>query len=95
MIKKMILLALIACVAIGVANAQVNEDERTAYNRAIETGTVEAWQSFISSYPDGSYVEQARKLRDAAIVNRYCNEGVSLEDLTTYIDTVRAFEPRI
>lgn len=94
MMKRMFLIAVFACVLMGAA-AQVNEDERAAYNSANEKGTVEAWQSFLGSYPDGRYAEQARKLRDAAIVNRYCNENVSLEDLTAYIDTTRAFEPRI
>ena len=92
MMKRVFLIAVFACMAMGAAYAQVNEDERTAYNRAIETGTVEAWQSFLADYPSGHYVEQARKLRDAAIVNRYCNEKVTLESLTSYIDTVRAFE---
>ena len=95
MMKRVFLIAVLACMAMGAAYAQVNEDERTAYNRAIETGTVEAWQSFLADYPSGHYVEQARKLRDAAIVNRYCNEKVTLESLTSYIDTVRAFEPRV
>ena len=95
MMKRIVLVAIIACVAMGLANAQVNEDERTAYNRAVEMGTVEAWQSFLGDFPDGRFAEQARKLRDAAIVNKYCNENVSLEALTAYIDTARAFEPRI
>lgn len=94
MIKRIILLALIACAATG-AFAQVNEDERNAYNSANTAGTVEAWQAFLNDYPDGRYAEQARKLRDAAIVKSYCNENISLEALTAYIDTARAFEPRI
>lgn len=95
MMKRIFLIAVLACVAMGAAYAQVNEDERTAYNRAIEAGSVEAWQSFLADYPSGHYAEQARKLRDAAVVKQYCNENVSLESLTGYIDTVRAFEPRI
>lgn len=95
MMKRILMLAVIACVAMSAANAQGNEDERAAYNHAVEAGTVEAWQSFLGKYPDGRFTEQARKLRDAAIVNRYCNETVSLDDLAAYIDTARAFEPRI
>lgn len=95
MMKRIFLIAVLACMAMGAAYAQVNEYERTAYNRAIEAGSVEAWQSFLADYPSGHYAEQARKLRDAAVVNQYCNENVSLESLTGYIDTVRAFEPRI
>ena len=63
MMKRVFLIAVLACMAMGAAYAQVNEDERTAYNRAIETGTVEAWQSFLADYPSGHYVEQARKLQ--------------------------------
>ena len=95
MMKRIFLIAVCACMAMGAINAQVNEDERAAYNSANEKGTVEAWQSFLGSYPDGRFAEQARKLRDAAIVKRYCNENVSLGDLAAYIDTTRAFEPRI
>ena len=95
MIKRIILLAAIICMAIGAVHAQVAEEEHTAFTRATQAGTVEAWQSFLDNYPDGRFVEQARKLRDAAIVNKYCNDKVTLEALAAYIDTARAFEPRI
>lgn len=95
MFKKLFLLTVSALVAIGAMNAQVNEEERAAYHQASQAGTVKAWQSFIDNFPDGRYTEQARKLRDAAIVANYCNEKVSLAALADYIDTARAYEPRI
>ena len=95
MINRMIVLAFIASVAVGVASAQSGEDDRAAYNQATVTGTVEAWQSFLERFPGSRYVEQARKLRDNAIVKRYCNNYITLNDLTAYIDTTRAYEPRI
>ena len=94
MTKRLILLAVIAITTIGMMNAQVN-DERAAYDKAMNVGTVEAWNTFLLDYPQGRYTEQARKLRDAAIVNAYCNKSVQLEALAAYMDTVSVFEPRI
>ena len=94
MIKRFILLAIIAVASIGTLSAQ-NNDERTAYDEAMNSGTVEAWNTFLNEFPQGHFAEQARKLRDAAIVNTYCNEQVTLDDLTAYMDTAHVFEPRI
>ena len=94
MTKRLILLAVIAITTIGMMNAQVN-DERAAYDKAMNAGTIEAWNTFLLDYPQGRYTEQARKLRDAAIVNAYCNKNVQLEALAAYMDTVDVFEPRI
>ena len=94
MIKRFIMLALVAAMTAGGAVAQEN-DERAAYHQARTEGTVAAWEQYLSEYPTGRYVEQARKLRDAAIVSDYCNEKTTLESLSTYLDTVGAYEPRI
>ena len=94
MIKKILVLALAFTLMAGAMNAQ-SQDEKAAYDAARATGSIEAWQTFISQYPQGRYIEQARKLRDAAIVDFYCNEAISLESLTTYMDTSSTFEPRI
>ena len=77
-------------------NAQTNSnEEREAYNRARQANTVEAWEVFMNNFPDSYYIEQARKQRDAATVNLYCNEGTTLERLVPYIDDGEAHEPRI
>lgn len=89
------LMALSVLMTIGTMSAQSQDDERAAYDQARKSGTVAAWQSYLNDYPEGRYAEQARKLRDAAIVNAYCNEKVTLADLAAYIDSARAFEPRI
>ncbi len=94
MIKRFILLALAVALTAAGAVAQEN-DERAAYHQARTAATVEAWESYLLQYPAGCYTEQARKLRDAAIVSDYCNEKTSLERLSAYLDTVRAYEPRI
>lgn len=69
--------------------------EREAYNTARSLNTVDAWEIFLNNYPESFYVEQARKLRDAAIVRKYCNKGTTLAQLTEYIDENTAHEPRI
>lgn len=74
---------------------ELAQDERDAYNHARETNTVEAWEVFINNYPDSRHIEQARKQRDAATVNLYCNQAVTLDRLVAYIDNAEAHEPRI
>ena len=69
--------------------------EREAYNTARSLNTVDAWEIFINNYPESFYIEQARKMRDAAIVRRYCNDKTTLAELTEYIDENAAHEPRI
>ena len=69
--------------------------EREAYAEARRLNTVDAWEIFINNYPESFFIEQARKMRDAAIVNSYCNRNVTLERLTAYIDEETAQEPRI
>lgn len=69
--------------------------EREAYNTARALNTVDAWEIFINNYPESFYIEQARKLRDAAIVKHYCNDKTTLAQLTEYIDENTAHEPRI
>ena len=71
------------------------DDVRQAYNLARQTGTVEAWDIFLNNYPDSPYFEQARKLRDDAVVKSYCNERTTLDQLVAYIDNNEAHEPRI
>ena len=96
MMKRILLLAITAVMTIGAVCAQEQTgDERAAYDAARQAGTVQAWEHFLQDYPTGRYTEQARKLRDAAIVATYCNDEVTLEALTDYMDTTRAFEPRI
>ena len=95
MVKRIFLMVLLALTSMGTLMAQDVNDERAAYEQARQNGSVSAWQIFLNSYPEGRYSEQARKLRDAAIVNTYCHENVSLADLANYIDSARAFEPRI
>jgi len=99
---KHIVAALALMLAAGTATAQtattgddVRQHEREAYNQARQAGTVEAWEVFINNYPDSYYIEQARKLRDAATVNQYCNEATTLDRLVAYIDNAEAHEPRI
>ncbi len=69
--------------------------EREAYAQAKALNTVDGWEIFINNYPESFFIEQARKYRDAAIVNSYCNRDVTLERLVTYIDEEPAQEPRI
>lgn len=69
--------------------------ERVAYQQARRLNSVEGWEIFINNYPESFYIEQARKLRDDAIVRSYCNAGITLERLVTYIDENTAHEPRI
>lgn len=70
-------------------------EEREAYVAARKMGTVEAWEIFINNYPESYYIEQARKMRDNAIVNSYCNKSTTLEKLVTYVEDNSAHEPRI
>jgi len=46
--------------AFVVAQAGSNEAEKEAFESAKELGTVEAWDAFLSSYPDGFYADLAR-----------------------------------
>lgn len=71
------------------------QEVREAYAAARKAGTVEAWEIFINNYPDSYYTEQARKLRDNAIVNSYCNQRTTLAQLVEYIEDNSAHEPRI
>ncbi len=82
----------------STALAQVEdtrEEERTAYLTARQLNSVDGWEIFISNYPESFYIEQARKLRDAAIVRRYCNENITLAELDEYVGEQQAHEPRI
>lgn len=96
-------LTLLLCLAAVGATAQSTSDdlaeqravEREAYNKARQLNTVDAWEIFINNYPESFFIEQARKLRDDAIVRSYCNPNTTLERLTTYIDENTAHEPRI
>jgi len=95
MVKHIILIVFLTLLAMpGMAQTAADE-ERDAYNAARRAGTVEAWEVFINNYPDSHYIEQARKQRDAATVNQYCNESTTLERLVAYIDNSEAHEPRI
>ena len=71
------------------------QEVRDAYNTARHLNTIDAWDIFINNYPESLYIEQARKMRDAAIVNAYCNRDITLARLTSYIDDNTAHEPRI
>ena len=73
----------------------VRQELRDAYNNARRLGTVEAWEIFINNYPESLYIEQARKNRDNAIVNSYCNPETSLQQLVGYIEDNVAHEPRV
>ncbi|MBR1803486.1 MAG: hypothetical protein IJ775_01080 [Muribaculaceae bacterium] len=98
--KQFMTLLMLAAVAFTVM-AQQGEDkvqrqvEREAYAEARRLNTVDAWEIFINNYPESFFIEQARKMRDAAIVNSYCNRNVTLDRLTAYIDEETAQEPRI
>ena len=94
MMKRCLILALTAIMTIATTIAQ-EVDDKAAFDQATATGTIQAWNTFLQDYPQSRYAEQARKLRDAAIVSTYCNEGTTLETLTAYMDTARTFEPRI
>ena len=77
------------------ADAQLRQQEREAYAAAKRLNTAEGWEIFINNYPESFYIEQARKMRDAAIVNEYCSPKTTLKQLVTYIDEERVQEPRI
>jgi len=77
------------------ATDNVRQEIRDAFNNARRAGTVEAWEIFINNYPESLYIEQARKMRDNAIVTSYCNPETTLERLVDYIDENIAHEPRI
>lgn len=70
-------------------------EEREAYAQAKQLNTVDGWEIFINNYPESFFIEQARKFRDAAIVNKYCSNTTTLEQLTTYIEEESVHEPRI
>lgn len=100
--KKIIIPIILAVFSMSGWAQQTDEElreqrfiEREAYNTARSLNTVEAWQIFINNYPESFYIEQARKLRDAAIVKQYCNDKTTLAQLTEYIDENTAHEPRI
>lgn len=76
-------------------DAARRQEEREAYSEARRLNTVEAWDVFINNYPHSYYMEQARLSRDAAVVNAYCNESSTLEQLVGYIDNTEAHDPRI
>ena len=82
-------------VAQNTAVAVQRAAEREAYAEAKRLNTVDGWEIFINNYPESFFIEQARKLRDAAIVNSYCNRATTLERLVTYIDEEKVQEPRI
>lgn len=77
------------------AEAQQRQLEREAYAEAKRLNTADGWEIFINNYPESFYIEQARKMRDAAIVNEYCNPRTTLQQLVTYIDEEKVQEPRI
>lgn len=99
--KLFIIASFIAFTTIAPVFAQVQElkeqrlEEREAYAQAKQQNTVDAWEIFINNYPESFFIEQARKFRDAAIVNKYCSSSTTLEQLTTYIDEEPVQEPRI
>ena len=91
-------LLLVAAPLQGQTTTETTADravEREAYAQAKRLNTVDAWEIFINNYPESFFIEQARKLRDAAIVNNYCNRDITLERLVTYIDEESTQEPRI
>ncbi|MBO4871779.1 MAG: hypothetical protein J5565_07380 [Muribaculaceae bacterium] len=99
--KRILVISLAAFCTITMALAQDQSlkerrlEEREAYAEAKRLNTVDAWEIFINNYPESFFIEQARKMRDAAIVNKYCNSSTTLEQLTTYIDEEPVQEPRI
>ena len=100
--KKIYILLALATMALAAMAQQTDEElkeqrfiEREAYNTARSLNTIDAWEIFLNNYPESYYVEQARKMRDAAIVRKYCNEKTTLAQLTEYIDENAAQEPRI
>ncbi|MBR5727557.1 MAG: hypothetical protein IKX39_02815 [Muribaculaceae bacterium] len=100
--KKIYILLAMATMALAATAQQTDEElkeqrfiEREAYNTARSLNTIDAWEIFLNNYPESYYVEQARKMRDAAIVRKYCNEKTTLAQLTEYIDENAAQEPRI
>lgn len=100
--KKLFLSLSLAVIALSVVAQQSESDlkeqrfiEREAYRTAQQLNTVDGWEIFINNYPESFYIEQARKMRDAAIVRRYCNNKITLAELTAYIDQSGAQEPRI
>lgn len=102
MIKKT-LLSLLAAVALTVPAIQAQDpqdlsqrdEEREAYNAARRTNTIDGWEIFIHNYPESFYIEQARKMRDNAIVRDYCNRQITLDRLVNYIEDNETHEPRI
>lgn len=102
MMKRYITILAIAGLALGLAAQDTDEAikeqraiEREAYHEARRLNTVEGWEIFINNYPDSYFIEQACKMRDAAVVNSYCNSATTLEQLNTYIEQPGAKEPRI
>ena len=99
--KRIILVVAIAAMFGSVAVSQNQElaeqrqEERAAYAQAKQLNTVDGWEIFINNYPESFFIEQARKYRDAAIVNSYCSRQTTLEKLVTYIDEEKVQEPRI
>ena len=99
--KRILTISLSALFTITTALAQDQElkeqrlEEREAYQQAKQLNTVDAWEIFINNYPESFFIEQARKFRDAAIVNKYCSDNTTLEQLTTYIEEESVHEPRI
>lgn len=55
---------------IVVAQAASDKEQKQAFESAKELGTVEAWDAFLSNYPDGFYSDLAR-----AYVKRLASEG--------------------
>ena len=74
---------------------QQRQLEREAYAEAKRMNTADGWEIFINNFPESFYIEQARKMRDAAIVNEYCSAKTTLQQLVTYIDGESVQEPRI
>lgn len=78
-----------------MAQDDTRKEDREAFADARRVGTVEAWEHFIKNYPESFYIEQARKMRDNAIVNSYCNPNTTLDQLVEYVEGNTAHEPRI
>lgn len=85
----------VAAVAQEQNMAEQRQVEREAYQEAKRLNTMDAWDIFINNYPESFFIEQARKFRDAAVVNSFCNRNTSLEKLIAYIDEEKVQEPRI
>jgi uncharacterized protein YecT (DUF1311 family) len=50
----------VACISHGRAMAEEASTAKQAFEAAKELGTVEAWDAFLSSYPEGFYADLAR-----------------------------------